>query len=209
VYRTISVRLAAWALVAGTLIATGGYLAAFLAAGNGDARFAASSWTPLYTIALFGDVLVVLGLPTLLHVQAGRYPKLTLVGYVGVLLPLVVLNVGEGSIEAFVKPYFTTHGGLPKHDLPGLAAFEAPALVVVLVGMVCLGVAVFRARVLPRWVAALFVVTPLLSVVGLSGAVSLVPDYLLFLALFVVGVAAIRTPAPALETVRTTEPAAV
>ena len=32
-----------------------------------------------------------------------------------------------------------------------------------LVGMICLGIAVFQARVLPRWVGALFVMTPLLG----------------------------------------------
>ena len=119
-------RLAAWSLVTGCVVATAGYLAAFLVNGNGDERFAGSSWTALYTIALFGDVLVVLGLPTLLHVHGGRSPRLTLIGYVGVLVPLVILNVGEGSLEAFVKPYQADHGGIPANDLPGLTAYEVP-----------------------------------------------------------------------------------
>jgi membrane protein implicated in regulation of membrane protease activity len=181
-------RLAAWALLAGTVLGTVGYLSAFLANGNGDARFTGSSWTALYTIALFGDVLTVLGLPALLHAHAERSRTLTLIGYTGVLVPLVVLNVGEGVVEAFVKPYLATHGGLPKHDLPGLAAFEIPALLVLLLGMICLGVAVFRARVLPRWVGVAFIVAPLLGVAGIPGGAGLIPDYLLFVALFAVGV---------------------
>jgi hypothetical protein len=186
-------RLAGWTLLAGTVLATAGYATAFLANGNGDARFAGSSWTPLYTIALFGDVLVVLGLPALLHVHGERSRRLTLIGYVGVFVAMVVLNVGEGCIEGFVKPYFATHGGLLDNDLPGLAVFEAPALLILLPGMICLAVAVFRARVLPRWVGVLFVLTPLLAVAGLSGAVSLLPDYLLFVALFYVGVHTLRS----------------
>ncbi len=193
-------RLSAWALLAGTVLATAGYLAAFLANGNGDARFAGSSWTPLYTIALFGDVLVVLGLPALLHAHGERSRTLTLIGYMGVLVPLVVLNVGEGCIEGFVKPYFATHGGLLKNDLPGLAAFEVPALLVLLVGMICLAVAVFRARVLPRWVGASFILVPLLGMAGLPGGAGLISDYLLFVALFAVGVHTLRS-APRAEPV--------
>jgi hypothetical protein len=190
-------RLTSWALVAGSVVATAGYAAAFAANGNGDQRFAGSTWVPLYTIALLGDVLVLLGLPVLVHAQAGRAPVLTRIGYAGVLVPLVILNVGEGTVEGFVKPYLAAHDGYPAHDLPGLAAFEVPALVVLLVGMVCLGIAVLRARVLPRWVGALFLVVPFLGAAGLQGAVSLLPDYLLFLSLFAVGVTQLRgTRAP-------------
>jgi hypothetical protein len=195
-------RLAAWCLITGCVVATAGYLSAFLANGNGDERSSGSSWTALYTIAMFGDVLVVLGLPTLLHVQAGRSPRLSLIGYVGMLVPLVILNIGEGSVEAFVKPYLADHGGNPKDDLPGLAAFEAPALLIVLVGMICLAAAVFRARMLPWWVGALFIVAPLVAVAGLPGGAGLISDYSLFAALFAVGVTALRTSAGARGEVR-------
>jgi hypothetical protein len=187
-------RPAPWALVIGAVVATAGYAAAFAANGSGDGRYTGSSWTPLYTIALLGDVIVVLGLPALLQAHGERARRLTLIGYVGVLVPLVILNVGEGCIEAFAKPYFATHGGLLADDLPGLGAFEAPALVVLLIGVPCLAVAVFRARVLPRWVGAVLLVVPLLGAAGLSGAVSLLPDYLLFVALFAVGVHVLRAP---------------
>jgi hypothetical protein len=73
-------RLAAWALLAGTVVATSGYLSAFLSNGNGDARFTGTSWTALYTVALFGDVLIVLGLPALLQVHGDRVRTLTLIG---------------------------------------------------------------------------------------------------------------------------------
>ena len=81
------VRLAAWILLAGAVIATAGYLSAFLANGNGDARFTGSSWIPLYTIALLGNVLIILGLPTLLRAQADRARTLTLIGYAGIFIP--------------------------------------------------------------------------------------------------------------------------
>lgn len=189
---TTNARLTAWALVAGSVVATVGYASAFVANGAGDERFAGSSWVTLYTVALLGNVLVLLGLPALVYAQAGRAPVLTRIGYVGVFVPLVVLNVGEGAIEGFAKPYLAHHGGIPGADLPGLTAFEVPALLVLLVGMVCLGLAVLRGRVLPRWLGVLFLVVPFLGAAGLQGAVSLTPDYLLYVGLFTVGVVQLR-----------------
>lgn len=191
-------RLTSWALVAGSVVATAGYASAFAANGNGDQRFAGSSWVALYTIALLGNVLVLLGLPAVVHAQAGRAPVLTRIGYVGMFVPLTILNIGEGTVEGFVKPYLAKHGGIPADDLPGLMAYEAPALIVLLVGMVCLGIAVLRAGVLPRWVGVLFLVVPVLGAAGMQGAISLLPDYLLYVALFAVGVTQLReTRAPA------------
>ncbi len=192
-----NVRLTSWALAAGSVVATAGYASAFAANGNGEERFAGSTWVALYTIALLGNVLVLLGLPAIVHAQSGRAPVLTRIGYAGVLVPLAILNIGEGTIEGFVKPYLAHHGGNPANDLPGLTAFEVPALLVLLVGMVCLGIAVLRARALPRWVGVLFIIVPFLGAAGLQGAISLLPDYLLFLCLFTVGITQLReTRAP-------------
>jgi hypothetical protein len=185
-------RLTSWALVAGSVVATAGYASAFALNGNGDQRFAGSSWVALYTIALLGDVLVLLGLPAIVYAQSDRSPVLTRIGYAGVLVPLAILNVGEGVVEGFVKPYLAKHGGVPADDLPGLTAFEAPALLVLLAGMVCLGIAVLRAGILPRWIGVLFIVVPFLGAAGLQGAISLLPDYLLFVGCFAVGVIQLR-----------------
>jgi hypothetical protein len=193
-------RLAAWSLVVGSAVATVGYVLGFVVAGGGAGRFAASSWPTLYTIALVGDVLVVLGLPTLFVAQQGRAPWLTRIGYVGLFVPLVVLNVGEGVFEGFVKPYLAHHGGVPAQDPRGLDAFELPALLVLVVGVVCLGVAVLRAGVLPRVVGVLFIVCPFLAVAGLPGAAALVSDYLCFAALAVVGVSVLRSTGRAVAT---------
>jgi hypothetical protein len=198
-----NVRLTSWALVAGSVVATAGYASAFIANGDGEQRFAGSSWVTLYTIALLGNVLVLLGLPALVYAQAGRAPKLTYIGYVGIFVPLAILNIGEGTVEGFVKPYLAQHGGIPADDLPGLSAYEAPALLVMLVGMVCLGIAVIRAGTLPRWVGVLFIVVPFLGAAGLQGALSLLPDYLLYVGLFTVGLIELRRshvpePVPAL-----------
>jgi hypothetical protein len=183
-------RLAGYALVIGGALAIAGYLAAgILAGGSGDAHFTDPQWQPLYAIALAGTILTVLGFPAVLAAQDGHFPRLTAIGYAGTLAAVVMLNLGEGVIEGFVKPYLVTHGGIPDPEPAGFAAFEAVALVCVLVGLLCLGVAVLRARTLPRWVGVLLVAAPIISfaVGGLPAPLNVLGDDCLYLALIAIG----------------------
>ena len=113
-------------------------------------------------------------------------------GYPAALIgDMAMLNVGEGVIEAFVKPYLVHHGGIPASDPTGLTVFEGVALIGVVVDLICLGIRILRARTLPWWVTVLFF-CGLLGAAGLQGAIALLPDYLLFIALFTVGVITLR-----------------
>ena len=187
-------RLAGLALMAGCVVATLGFLGVSLTMhGSENAWPTNALWQPMYGVALAGNLLVVLGLPAILAVHGGACRRLTLVGYVGIFAPLAMLNVSETTIEAFIKPYLTTHGGFPDPIPAGLNAFEAVALLLLIVGAVCLAIAVFRARVMPAWVG----VAVLVSVVGAfflhSGPTAFVSDYVLFAALFWIGLRAART----------------
>jgi hypothetical protein len=195
-------RLGGWALIIGTIVATIGYLAAgTLVHGHGDARVTSSLWEPLNGIAIAGNIIIVLGLPVILTCHDRRAARLTLVGYTGLFATLVMLNLAEGCYEAFIKPYLATHGGVPGNPPGGFAIFEDIALVFLLAGLICLGIAVIRARVFPRWTGALFIVSPFLSVLGLPGPLAELSDYLAFVALATIGLHAVRTqtehPAPA------------
>jgi hypothetical protein len=187
-------RLGAWALIIGTLVAAGGYLAAgTIVPGGGDARYTSSLWAPLNTIAIAGDIIIVLGLPVILTAQGRRSPRLTLVGYAGLLATLIMLNIGEGCLEAFVKPYLVRHGGIPAHDPTALAVFEDAALLLLVAGLICLGIAVIRARVFPRWAGVLLIASVPAAFLGLPGPLALLSDYLAFAALFTIGVQLVRT----------------
>jgi hypothetical protein len=186
-------RLAGMALMAGCVLAALGFLGVSLTMhGNEDTWPTHALWQPMYGIALAGNLLVVLGLPAILAVHGRASRRLTLIGYVGTFAGLAMLNVVETAIEAFVKPYLVTHGGLPQEQPAGLNAWVVVALALALVGSICLAVAVFRARIMPVWVG----VAVVLSVVGAlllpSGPLAFVADYLLFAALFWFGVRAAR-----------------
>jgi hypothetical protein len=180
-------------LMAGCVLAVLGFLGVSLAMTGSEASWPTHAlWQPMYGVALAGNILVVLGLPAILAVHGHAFRRLTLAGYLGIAAPLVMLNVSETTIEAFIKPYLVTHGGLPAEQPAGLNAFVMTALVLLLVGAVCLAIAVFRARILPVWVG----IAVLLSFVGAlvlpSGPMAFVADYLLFAALFVFGLRAAR-----------------
>jgi len=187
-------RLAGWALIIGTILATGGYLAAgTLVHASGDARFTSSLWTPLNGIALAGDIITALGLPVILSYHGPKAPRLTLIGYVGLFATIVMLNISEGCIEAFIKPYLATHGGVPANPPGGFGVFEDVALVCLVVGLICLGIAVIRARVFPRWTGALFIASVFAGFLGLPGPLAELSDYLAFIALLTIGLQVVRT----------------
>jgi hypothetical protein len=186
-------RPAGLALVAGCVLATLGFLGVSLTMHGPESAWPTDPlWQPMYGVALAGNLLVVLGLPAILAVHGSAARRLTLVGYVGIFAPLAMLNVAETTIEAFVKPYLATHGGFPDETPAGLSAFEAVALVLLIVGAVCLAVAVFRARVLPVWVGVAVLLSVVCAFFLHGGPVVFVSDYVLFAALFWIGLRAAR-----------------
>ena len=183
-------RLAGVALLVGGVLAIAGYTAASAAAGwtgwTGDARFTNPLWIPLYSVALAGNLLVVLGLPVILSAHGGLAYRLTTVGFAGTLLAMVMLNIGEGTTEGYVKPYLVAHGGIPQ-QMPGFNGFILVGLVAILIGLTSLGIAVIRARVFPVWVGILFLVAVPLGIIQLPGQLGQLGDDAFFLALVVTG----------------------
>jgi len=192
-------RLAGWALILGGVLSIAGFLAASTFIGSsgdtGDARFSDPLWPTLNAIAIAGAIITLLGLPAILAYHGDRFPRLTLVGYVGLFVPLVMLNVGESTTEAFIKPYLVHHGGVPTNLPNGFEPFMGVALLFLVVGVVCLGIAVIRARVFPRWVGALLIACVPLSAAGggLPGPLALIGDYMAFAALIAIGLQVVRT----------------
>jgi len=186
-------RLAGLTLMAGCVLAALGFVAISLAApGSGDERYTDPLWQPLYGVLLAGSVLVVLGLPAVVAVHGHAFRRLTLVGYVGIFAPMVMLNVAETTIEAFVMPYLARHGGIPAETPAGLNAYEGVALLLLIVGVVCLSIAVFRARILPLWVGVALIASMVCAFLLHGGAIAFVSDYLILAALFCFGLYAAR-----------------
>jgi hypothetical protein len=186
-------RLAGLTLMAGCVVAALGFASISLAVrSTSDARYTDPLWQPLYGVLLAGSLLVVLGLPAVLSVHGLPYRRLTLVGYVGIFAPLVMLNVAETAIEAFVMPYLARHGGIPDETPAGLNAFEGVALLLLIVGSGCLAVAVLRARILPWWVGVALIASVVSAFVVHGAPAGFISDYLILAALFCFGWYAVR-----------------
>jgi len=187
-------RLAGLALIAGCVIATLGFVGISVAVrGTGDARYTDSLWIPLYAVLLAGSLLIVLGLPAILVAHGSASRRLTMIGYVALFAPLIMLNVAETSIEAFVKPYLVGHGGLPAQDPAALDIFEMVALLMLIVGCVCLAIAVFRGRVLHWWVGVALIASVVTAfVLPHDGSLAFVSDYCVYAALIAFGLRAAR-----------------
>lgn len=182
-------RLAGKALVAGGALSIAGYAITGTVFGDGDDRFTRALWAPLYSIALAGAILTVLGLSAVFAAHRDRAARLTLAGYVGTLTALAMLNVGEGVVEAFIKPYLVTHGGIPNEDPTALSVYFGIGGLFILVGLVSLGMAVIRAKVFPRWVGVLIIAAVPFGMFGsgLPGPLAEIGDYLLFIPLITIG----------------------
>lgn len=183
-------RFAAWALITGTLLATIGYVTSG-SASTDTAHFTSPAWLPLYSVALAGDFIMVTGLPLILAANGDRARRLTAAGTAGLYLAVVMLNIGEGTIEGFVKPYLVRHGGIPA-SVAGFGQYETVALAALGIGLLALGVAVIRGRTLGWWVGALFLATLVLEFAPLPGSLREIPDYLAYAALFTIGVKTLR-----------------
>jgi hypothetical protein len=192
-------RLAGQALIAGGTLAIAGYASAATFAGSsGNKRFTSPLWMPLNGIAIAGSILCLLGLPAILALHGTRAPRLTLIGYVGSLLTVLRLNIGEGTTETFVKPYLATHGGL-SHATSGTGwnVYFLIAFLSLFAGLISLGIAVIRARVCPWWVGALLIASaPLSFVQALPGPLALLGDYLAFSGFIAIGCKAVAAPRP-------------
>jgi hypothetical protein len=192
-------RLAGQALIAGGTLAIAGYVSAATFAGSsGDKRFTSPLWMPLNGIAIAGSIICMLGLPAILALHGSRVPQLTLTGYVGTLLTVVMLNVGEGTTETFIKPYLVTHGGISGATSgTGWNLYFLFAFVFLFVGLISLGIAVIRAKVSPWWVGAVLIASaPLSFVQALPGPLALLGDYLAFIGFIAIGCKVVAAQRP-------------
>jgi hypothetical protein len=186
-------RLGAWALLLGGALASAGYLAVgLLVHGDQQAQLLNPLWTPLQSVAIVGDLIAVLGLPVALAAQFGRFRALTAVGVFGTYAALTMLNVADGVVEAYVEPYLAVHGGVPTQPPVGWDVFETVALLPMLVGLVCLGLAVILERRFPWPAGAMLIVSPVVALLGLPTPFALISDYLAFGALGIIAVQVIR-----------------
>jgi hypothetical protein len=168
---TTLTRLSGLALIAAfALTLTGGILHPVI---GGDSHAAPSLAQPLFSMAhlliFLGEICLLMGLPGLYARIAPRTGLLGLFGFVLYFFANATLASFVSAYEAFIVPVLaidpaTSALVAPGGAIPSSAPFavlqEIGGLVYML-GLVVLGIAVFRSRVMPRWTGVLMAASPI------------------------------------------------
>jgi hypothetical protein len=168
---TTLTRLSGLALMAALALAlTGGILHPVI---GGDSHAASSLAQPLFPTAhllvFLGEVCLLFGLPGLYASIAPKTGLLGLLGFVLYFFANAILASFVTAYEAFIVPVLAadpTTSALvaPGGAIPSSAPFavlQGLGGLVYMLGLVVLGVAVFRSRVMPRWTGALMAASPI------------------------------------------------
>jgi hypothetical protein len=168
---TTLTRLSGLALMAALALAlTGGILHPII---GGDSHAAPSLAQPLFPTAhllvFLGEVCLLFGLPGLYASIAPKTGLLGLLGFVLYFFANAILASFVTAYEAFIVPVLAadpTTSALvaPGGAIPSSAPFavlQGLGGLVYMLGLVVLGVAVFRSRVMPRWTGALMAASPI------------------------------------------------
>ena len=167
---TTLTRLSGLALIAAFALAlTGGILHPVV---GGDSHAASSLVQPLFPTAhlliFLGEICLLFGLPGLYASIAPRARLLGLFGFVLYFFANATLASFVSAYEAFIVPVLATDpatsalvapGGAISSSAPFALLQEVGGLAYML-GLVMLGIAVLRSRVMPRWTGALMAVAP-------------------------------------------------
>jgi hypothetical protein len=163
-------RLSGLALIAAFALAlTGGILHPVI---GGDSHAASSLVQPLFPTAhllvFLGEICLLFGLPGLYASIAPRTGLLELLGFVLYFFANATLASFVSAYEAFIVPVLAAEPATSGLVVPGgaisssepFAVLQGVGGLVYMLGLVVLGIAVFRSRVMPRWTGVLMAVTP-------------------------------------------------
>lgn len=187
------IRLSGIALISGgALLAIGYALNSLLLPEGFIGMYSSPLTTFAYVLRIVGAIFLLCGLPAIFarQAQGSSAVTLSLIGFVMIFLGIATLEVGINSIYAFIFPPLATNPSTQ----PVLLALDANrplgasiayglGLIGEAFGPLLLGIAILRAKVLPRLAGVMFLLLPLFTIVGL-------PDFLLIQAIVGVGFAA-------------------
>ncbi|MDQ2713629.1 MAG: hypothetical protein M3Z08_01830 [Chloroflexota bacterium] len=160
-------RASGLALILGAVLGSiGNILTAALFAGNDPHQYLTPLYTVVTLVSLIGEVLLLLGLPSICARQRERAGWL---GFIGIILAFLGGSLFAGlSVTgllfqpwlAQVAPQLAAGNGPPAFFVIFLVAGVLFAL-----GGILLGIAVMRAGILPRWAGLLLLIGAVLNVV--------------------------------------------
>ena len=177
---TTLTRLSGLALMAAFALAlAGGILHPVI---GGDSHAAPSLAQPLFPTAhllvFLGEICLLFGLPGLYATIAPKTGLLGLLGFLLYFFANATLASFVTAYEAFVVPVLAADPATSALVAPGgtipssapFAVLQGVGGLVYMLGLVLLGIAVFRSGVMPRWTGALMAASPIFLLVPVPEA---------------------------------------
>ena len=177
---TTLARLSGLALMAAFALAlAGGILHPVI---GGDSHAAPSLAQPLFPTAhllvFLGEICLLFGLPGLYATIAPKTGLLGLLGFLLYFFANATLASFVTAYEAFVVPVLAADPATSALVAPGgtipssapFAVLQGVGGLVYMLGLVLLGIAVFRSGVMPRWTGALMAASPIFLLVPVPEA---------------------------------------
>lgn len=157
-------RLAGPVLTAGAGLGAIGYvLTSFTPSTPTVASVASPVWVGGSLLVFLGSALVLLTLPAMMALQYERSRKLTLIGGIGLILVMLIQGVSNTFGNLTLFPMLidnpATRAAATGNPPAILGVFFVAAMVGSLAGTLVFGIGVLRAKVYPKWVGIVMIVS--------------------------------------------------
>ncbi len=161
-------RLSGFALLASGVLSVIGYGLSTFLSDNSAASLTSAPYFASSLLTFLGAAFSILGLPGLIARQAGQAGILGMIGGVAVLLVQMIFGIGNGFVDVTVLPSLVANPSTRDFALagppPAMNIFFMVGVASGVIGALTLGIATLRARVFPRWIGILFLLTVLAEV---------------------------------------------
>lgn len=172
-------KLIRWSAVAWLLSAlTGIVVTLFVPSDYASNAVLSSLWTPMHALDAVSFILFLFGLGGIYLRQADRAGRVGSIGYVLTFFGVAILTA-QAIVAAWILPTIALQPNAPNTafemlDPAGpLSAFSEVVLIAYLpagIGLIMVGISIWRAGVLPRWAGLLFIIGTVLEFAVLIGA---------------------------------------
>jgi hypothetical protein len=172
-------QLIRWGAIAWLLSAVTGIISIVLAPSDFAANAVFSSlWMPSHALLAVSYMLFLFGLVGFYLVQAGKAGRIGSIGFVLTFFAVLILTA-QIMVAAWVLPVVAAQPNAPKTafelldpsgPLPAFSWVVFAAYIPAGIGLIMMGIATMRARVLPRWAGLLLIIATVLDFAVLGGA---------------------------------------
>jgi hypothetical protein len=161
-------RLTGFALVVSGVLSIIGYGVGSFQSDTSVSTITSAPYIAMSLLTFLGAAFCVMGLPGMIARQAEKAGVLGLIGGIAVMILQLIFGIGNGFVDVTVFPALvadpTTRAFALVGPPPLMNIFFMVGMAAGVIGALTLGIATLRARVFPRWIGILFLLTILAEV---------------------------------------------